>query len=126
MIAGLYLAGDAEWSLHMDHDAWVDLHSVEEYLRMGPSEWNAQGKITKTWPDRPEFQYLSGPCFLLSRHVRKVLIRSLVCNPQPVVRWGDVLIGLHLERCGVPLVDWGIDFLHYQTPEQITQNYCNV
>lgn len=125
MVAGIYLADTDDWSIHMDHDAWVNLGKLQAYAGGLDPEFPAvYGKPINAWPDDPTLTYMSGPCFLMPWITRHKLIRSFVTNSFPPVRWGDVHIGLHLRALGIPVVEMPVPFDHNVTPEQIRAKYA--
>lgn len=120
-LAGIILAGEIPWSLHMDHDAYVDIASVEEYCKNADPSFPHGALNEGSWPGDPTLNYLSGACFLLSRNVRHALLSSLFNTNR--TGFGDATIGLLLRNLGIPSLVWSIPFNHYVSPLALSDLY---
>jgi SAM-dependent methyltransferase len=122
-LAGVRLA-TADWSVHIDHDTWINLPLVEKYLKHADPKF-VHCRLNHGYPGNPRLIYPSGPCMIMHKSIREQLVFYMASRKFPFTTgWGDVALGYMLKDLSIPLIESAIPpYHHYVSAKLLARLY---
>lgn len=125
ILAGIRLA-TADWSVHIDHDTWINLPMVVKFLSYADPNY-VHCRFNHGYPGNPYLIYPSGPCMIIHKSIREQLVSYMKAGTFPFTTgWGDVTLGYMLIELGILLQESSIPaYHHYVSPKLLARLYAS-
>jgi hypothetical protein len=101
-----------DWYVFVDNDSFINTFKIKDFIKTLNTN-NVYGELCNCWPVNKNLYYaLGGAGIFISNENLKKIKGHLTHNP---VIWGDVSLGINLDRLGIKMVN--SELLHSQLPK---------